>query len=69
MLFRSTLSPDCLDLTYPVHELLLQEGKYIIENLADCSKIPARGAYLIAVPLCAKEATEAPTRVIAFVKK
>jgi kynurenine formamidase len=61
-----TLSPDCLDHTYPVHEILLGANIIIIENIADCSSIPARGAYMIALPLMA-ESTESPLRVVALV--
>ena len=33
-----TLSPDCLDPDFTVHTLILGAGKYIIENIADCSQ-------------------------------
>lgn len=59
-----TLSPDCLDQNYPVHKLILGADKYIIENVADCSKMPARGGYAIALPLKAKGATESPIRLV-----
>ncbi len=62
-----TLSPDCLDLTYPVHKLMLGSGKYIIENIADCKNMPPKGGYVIALPLYAKDATEAPTRMIGLI--
>lgn len=58
-----TLSPDCADQDYPVHRLILGEGKYIIENIADCSAMPKAGAYVIALPLRA-ESTESPIRII-----
>jgi kynurenine formamidase len=62
-----TLSPDCLDQTYPVHKLLLGADKYIIENVSDCSEIPACGAYAIALPLKVSDCTECPIRLISLV--
>lgn len=62
-----TLSPDCLDSTFPVHHLILGAGKYIIENIADCSQIPPQGAHVIALPLRAVGATECPIRVVALI--
>ncbi|MCP5506420.1 MAG: cyclase family protein [Chlamydiales bacterium] len=59
-----TLSPDCLDQSYPVHHAILGAGKYIIENVADCAKIPPKGATVIALPIKADGATEAPIRMI-----
>jgi kynurenine formamidase len=62
-----TLSPDCLDDTFPVHKLILGAGKYIIENIADCSQLPPKGAYVIALPLKAEESTESPLRIVALI--
>lgn len=62
-----TLSPDCADREFSVHQLILGAGKYIIENLADCSSVPAKGAYVLALPLKLPEGTESPLRVIALV--
>lgn len=59
-----TLSPDCQNLEYPVHKIMLGAGKYIIENLADSLLLPPIGAYIIALPLRADEATEAPIRIV-----
>lgn len=58
-----TLSPDCRDLSFPVHQLMLGSGKYIIENVADCSQMPQKGGFALALPLKI-EATEAPMRLI-----
>lgn len=63
-----TLSPDCTDPTFPVHERILGAGKYILENLAHCAEIPPQGAYVIALPLKASEATESPVRVVGLVE-
>ncbi len=64
-----TLSPDCLDQTYPVHELILGAGKYIIENLANASQLSPVGSYVIALPPRADQATEAPLRVVGLVPR
>ena len=62
-----TLSPDCLDQTYPVHKLMLGAGKYIIENIADCKLMPPQGGYVIALPLKAEGSTECPIRVVGLI--
>lgn len=62
-----TLSPDCLDPDFTVHKLILGAGKYIIENIADCSELPSRGSYAIALPLRAESSTESPIRIIALI--
>lgn len=64
-----TLSPDCLDQDFTVHRKILGQGKYIIENIGDCSGIPPRGSYAVALPLKMEAATESPIRIIALVDK
>jgi kynurenine formamidase len=64
-----TLSPDCLNPDFPVHKIVLGAGKYIIENIGDCSQIPPRGSYAIALPIRAENATESPIRIIALVPR
>lgn len=64
-----TLSPDCLNLEYPVHKLFLGEGKYIIENIANASKMVPQGSFVIALPLNAKNASEAPIRIVGLIPK
>lgn len=61
-----TLSPDCLDLNFPVHQLVLGAGKYIVENIADCSEVPSKGTYVLALPLKI-DCTESPMRMIALI--
>lgn len=65
-----TLSPDpepaLSPSPFPVHQMILGEGGYIIENLAHLSKIPAH-AHMVALPIPIKEGTEAPARVIALI--
>jgi kynurenine formamidase len=60
-----TLSPDRPEDGYFVHQLILGAEKYIIENVANASSLPAIGSYILALPLKIKEATEAPMRLIA----
>lgn len=62
-----TLSPDCLDENFPVHKIVLGSGKYIIENIANCSQLPPKGSYVIALPLRMEGATESPIRIIGLV--
>lgn len=63
-----TLSPDCLDLNFSVHKIILGGGKYIIENIANCSQIPASGTHVIALPLRVEAATESPIRIIGLIQ-
>lgn len=62
-----TLSPDRSDSDFPVHQLLLEAGKYIIENVANAGQLPPKGANIIALPIKIKEGTEAPIRLIAVI--
>ncbi len=64
-----TLSPDREEDGFPVHQLLLNAGKYIIENVANCNKLPSVGASIIALPMKIKEGTEAPVRLIGVINK
>jgi kynurenine formamidase len=64
-----TLSPDCSDMDYRVHRLLLGAGKYIIENIADTSAMPPKGGFVIALPLKGSASTEAPVRIIGLIPK
>lgn len=62
-----SLSPDCLDLTFPVHYLLLEAGKIIAENLSGCQKLPPRGAYGFFLPIKTENGTEAVMRAMALI--
>jgi kynurenine formamidase len=62
-----TLSPDCLDHTFPVHRLVLSADKYIIENVADCSQMPPQGGCVVCLPLKCQGGTESPIRMIGLV--
>lgn len=62
-----TLSPDSPESGFPVHKLVLGAGKYIIENVANAAKIPATGAYILALPIKLQDSTEAPIRLVGIV--
>lgn len=62
-----TLSPDGGNTAFPVHHLLLPEGKYIIENLANLSMVPESGAWAIALPPKIHGGAEASCRCIALI--
>ncbi|EKD54086.1 MAG: hypothetical protein ACD_60C00125G0010 [uncultured bacterium] len=64
-----SLSPDCLDLTFPVHYAILGAGKYIVENLANCKLLPPVGAQGIILPIKTENGTEALSRVIGLVPR
>lgn len=64
-----TLSPDCGDLSFPVHRLLLSSGKFIVENLANGLLLPPRGSFGIILPLFMPLVTESPVRAVALIKK
>jgi kynurenine formamidase len=64
-----TLSPDRSEDGFLVHELLLGNGKYIVENVCNASKMPATGGYTFAMPMKMEGATEAPVRLIGVVPK
>lgn len=65
-----TLSPETnANADFPIHKLLLGNGIYILENLANCSCLPANNAQVIALPPKIAGAVEAPLRVIALIPK
>ncbi|MFU7598130.1 cyclase family protein [Legionella pneumophila] len=59
-----TLSPDRPDDDFPVHRILLNSGRYIVENIANSEQLPSIGSFVMAFPLKIKQATEAPMRLI-----
>ena len=63
-----TLSPDRLDSAFPVHNLFLGVGKYLLENLLIPDTIAAIGLWAHVMPLKIKGATEAPCRVFIIQK-
>lgn len=62
-----TLSPDCLDLHFPVHYLILGAGKCIAENLTNCHRLPPKGAYGLFLPIKTEQGTEAVMRALALI--
>ncbi len=66
-----TLSPDGSNNArgerFPVHECLLRAGKYIIENVAQLSKMPAKGAFALALPIKVSEGAEAAMRLVGLI--
>jgi kynurenine formamidase len=52
--------------TFEQHRDFLSGGGYHIENLADLSRLPPVGAFLVVSPLPVKEGSGAPARVFAF---
>ncbi len=59
-----TLSPDRPEDGFQVHQLVLGAGRYIIENAANLEQLPARGSFVVALPLKIRGGTEAPVRLI-----
>ena len=64
-----TLSPDRPEDGYPVHQIILGAGKYIIENAANLSMLPAVGAWIMALPMKVQGGTEAPIRLVGFIEE
>jgi kynurenine formamidase len=64
-----TLSPDRPEDGFPVHHLILEADKYIIENIANASKLPPVGAYTFALPLKIQGGTEAPLRLVGLFRE
>lgn len=64
-----TLSPDTRDSGFPVHQLVLGAGKYIIENIANAKKLPTTGCCIIALPIKIQHGTESPIRLVGIRSK
>ena len=54
---------------FPVHKFTLSRDCFHVENLKDLHLLPAKDAFVMAMPIRVKEAGEAPARVIGFYKK
>jgi kynurenine formamidase len=62
-----TLSVDCgASEDFPVHHLALGAGLYHLENLADLSELPEKGAFLIVAPIKLEGGSGGPVRVFAL---
>lgn len=64
-----TLSPDCDEKGSFVHSILLGANKYIVENVANAQNMPARGAYILVMPLNVQGAAESPIRLVGMIPK
>jgi kynurenine formamidase len=64
-----TLALEPLDSSFQTHKILLEAGKYIIENIANASQLPPKGAYILALPLKIEKGFEAPARVVGLIKE
>lgn len=64
-----TLSPDRPESGFPVHELILGAGKYIVENAANLKSLPIKGSFVMALPIKVGGCTEAPIRLVGLVPK
>jgi kynurenine formamidase len=53
---------------FKTHQILYAENIPGFENLANLEKLPAKGAYLVALPMKIKDGSGGPLRVIAWVK-
>lgn len=62
-----TLSPDRPDSGYPVHQSLLSQGKYLVENVAQANCLPPVGCFAAVMPMKIGHATEAPVRLIGLI--
>lgn len=62
-----TISPDRPEDGFPVHRVFLGAGKFLIENAANLTQMPAIGGYMIALPLKVKDGTEAAIRLVGLV--
>ena len=66
-----TLSPDgSTDKErFPVHELILGAGKYILENLCNLASLPPSGALALVMPMKVVGGAESAIRIIALVEQ
>jgi kynurenine formamidase len=64
-----TLSPDAFGSNFPVHELILGSGKYIIENVANAKQLGPVDSFIFALPIKIVDGTEAPIRLIGMKRK
>ncbi|CZH48602.1 Kynurenine formamidase [Legionella pneumophila] len=63
-----TLGPDTAESGYPVHQIILGQGKYLVENVANADLLPPTGSYILAAPIPIWGGTEAPIRLIGFIE-
>jgi kynurenine formamidase len=62
-----TASIDCgSSKDFPVHHLTMAAGLYHLESVANLDRLPAVGAYVVALPLKLTGGSGSPARVLAF---
>ncbi len=64
-----TLSPDAFGSDFPVHQLILGAGKYIIENVANAKQLTPTDCFIFALPMKIVDGTEAPVRLVGMKKR
>lgn len=64
-----TLSPDAFGSDFPVHQLILGAGKYIIENVANANQLDPADSYIFALPMKIVDGTESPMRLVGMKRK
>lgn len=63
-----TLSPDRPEDGFKVHQIFLDAGKILIENVANLDSMPPISGFIMALPIKIKDGTEAPVRLIGLIK-
>jgi kynurenine formamidase len=56
-------------MNFKTHEILMGAGIPAFENVANLTEVPAKGAYIIALPMKIKNGSGGPLRLIAWVKQ
>lgn len=62
-----TLGPDTAKSGYPVHQIILGQGKFLVENVANADLLPPVGSTILVAPLYVLGGTEALIRLIGFI--
>jgi kynurenine formamidase len=50
--------------TFPVHSILFNQDKFLLENLTNLSALPVTGAWILALPLKVTDGPEAGARIV-----
>ena len=56
------------DLSFPVHKVILEAGKFQVENMNNLDALPAAGAVAVIGVLPVKDASQAQARIFAFME-
>ncbi|QQS16643.1 MAG: cyclase family protein [Neisseriales bacterium] len=64
-----TLSPDRPEDGFKVHKTFLGSDKIIIENVANLDSMLPTNSFTMVLPIKIKDGTEAPVRLVGFIKK